>query len=80
MTNNSEMDTIYRLSEKIKSGHSTKPEVDEYMKLLFKKGSISQAQYDDYVNGKNSESFVKTALTIGAIILLGYLISKLTDD
>jgi len=70
---------ILELNEKIKSGKANKTETDEYMRLIYQNGSITEKQFDDYTHGRNVEDILKAGLVIGGIILLGYLLSKLFD-
>jgi hypothetical protein len=67
------------LDQKIKSKTATKEEKDEYMSILYRNGNITKQQYDSYLSGntKTEEEILKTALTIGGILLVAYLISKL---
>ena len=67
------------LSNKVKSGQANKSEKDEYMDLLFRNRSITQKQYDDYRAGRNVDDIIGAALVIGGIVLLGYLLGKLTE-
>jgi len=65
----------------IKDGKATKSEKDEYMYILFKNGQLPEKQYNEYKNGdKYSDNIVNAALAIGAVFLMGYLLSKLFDD
>ncbi len=71
------------LGERLRGGLATTHERDEYMLLLFRNGSISQKQYDDYLaNGSktNTEEIVNAALAVGAVVLIGYLISELFKE
>lgn len=71
---------IEELSNKVKSNTATKQEKDEYMLMLYNNGSITKNQYDKYINDKTSNDSLDAAVTIGGIILLGYLISKLVGN
>jgi len=71
---------LQQLSDKVKSNTATQLEKDEYMILLYNNGSITKNQYDKYINDKNSNESLGAAITIGGIILLGYLISKFVDS
>ena len=78
------MDSIdYRrlslLGDKMKANQATKAEKDEFMSIMYHSGKITQTQYNDYLNQKNSDDILNAALAIGAIVLLGYLIGKLFD-
>jgi hypothetical protein len=68
------------LGDKLKAGLATKQERDEYMLILFQNGNITQQQYNNYLSAKNkeeSEEIVNAALAVGAVLLIGYLISEL---
>ncbi len=67
------------LNQRVNTKNATTSEKDEYMNLLFRSNSITKSQYDKYVADKNAEGVFKTAITIGGIILLGYLIDKITS-
>jgi hypothetical protein len=67
------------LNKKVKSTAATVSEKDEYMKLLFHSNSITKSQYDKYLSDKSSDNVLGAAITIGGIILLGYIIDKLTS-
>lgn len=71
---------LQQLSSKVKSNTATEKEKDEYMLILYNNGSITQNQYDKYLNDKSSNESFGAAVTIGGIILLGYLISKLVGN
>lgn len=65
------------LGDKVKAGNASKTEKDEFMSLLYQNGSISSIQYNEYKAGRNTEDIVNAALAVGAIVLLGYLLSEL---
>ena len=75
--NSGDIQRIFDLNQKLKDKTATKLEKDEYMGLLYKNHSITKKQFDDYKLGRNSDDLIEAALTIGGIVLLGYLISKL---
>lgn len=71
------------LGERIKSGLATQEERDEYMKILYQNKSITSQQYNEYLsnkNKKNTDELINAALAIGAVILLGYLISQIVKE
>lgn len=68
---------LEQLSDKVKNNTATQQEKDEYMAMLYENGSITQSQYDKYLNDKNSDETIGAAVVIGGIVLLGYLISEL---
>ncbi len=67
------------LSGKVKSGLANKQEENELVDLLYSNKSITKKQYDDYRSGVNSAEILNAVLAIGAIVLVGYLISKIVD-
>lgn len=71
---------LQQLSDKVKSNTATEKEKDEYMLMLYNNGSITKNQYDKYLNDKSSSESFGAAITIGGILLLGYLISKLVGS
>lgn len=71
---------LQQLSDKVKSNTATQNEKDEYMLLLYNNGSITQNQYNKYITDKSNNESLGAAITIGGIILLGYLISKLVGS
>jgi hypothetical protein len=74
--NHIDYDRLAFLTEKLNSGLASQAEKDEYMKMIYQNGSITQKQYQDYLNGRNTQDIVKAAIIIGGIILLGYLLGK----
>ncbi|NJM79518.1 MAG: hypothetical protein HC854_07765 [Flavobacterium sp.] len=68
---------LQQLSDKVKANTATQAEKDEYMQMLFQNGSITQNQYDKYNKEKNNSETINAAITIGGIILFGYLLDKL---
>lgn len=71
---------LQQLSNKVKSNTATQQEKDEYMLMLYNNGSITKNQYDKYITDKSNNESFGAAVTIGGIILLGYLISKLVGS
>ncbi|OWP83923.1 hypothetical protein BWK59_07930 [Flavobacterium davisii] len=71
---------LQQLSDKVKNNTATDREKDEYMLMLYNNGSITKNQYDKYLSDKSSNESLGAAITIGGIILLGYLISKLVGN
>jgi len=67
------------LGDKVKKGNATKAEKDEFMLMLYQNGSITAKQYNDYkANGNsNTDDIVNAALAVGAVLLIGYLISEM---
>ncbi len=79
MTTNNALDynRLFDLNQKIQGGTATQAEKDDYMLLLFRNNSITKKQYDEYLTGKSTQELFDTAITIGGIVLLGYLLGKL---
>ncbi len=75
--NNLDFNRLFELNQKVQNKLASKPEADEYMLLLLKNNSISKKQYEDYIAGRNKEELFDTAVTIGGIVLLGYLLGKI---
>lgn len=67
------------LGDKVKAGNATKSEKDEFMLMLYQNGSITAKQYNDYKSNGNSntDDIVNAALAVGAVLLIGYLISEM---
>lgn len=78
--NNTDYRRLSLLGDKVKANQATKAEKDEFMSMMYQSGKITQAQYNDYLNEKNSDAILNASLAIGAIVLLGYLIGKLLDE
>ncbi len=70
-------DRLSFLGDKVKAGVATKAEKDEYMLMLYQNGKITTNQYNDYSSNRNSDDIVNAALGIGALVLIGYLLSQL---
>lgn len=65
------------LGDKVRGGTASKPEKDEYVELLYRNGSITLQQYNDYRSGRNTEEILNAAVAVGAVLLIGYLIKEL---
>ncbi|WOK07194.1 hypothetical protein RT717_00985 [Imperialibacter roseus] len=77
--NNSDLQKLLSLSQKVQSGKATKDQTDQYMSLLLQNKSITAKQYSDYKSNRNVDDIVNAAVVIGGIVLLGYLLGKLTE-
>ena len=77
--NNINLQKLLSLSQKVQSGKATKDQTDEYMSLLLQNKSITAKQYSDYKSNRNVDDIVNAAVLIGGIVLLGYLLGKLTE-
>jgi hypothetical protein len=80
MSNEINYSRLSYLGDRVKEGKATKEEKDEYMQTLYNHGNITKAQYDKYLDDKNSTDVVNTALSVGALLLIGYIISKMFKD
>ena len=50
------------------------------MLILYRNGKITQQQYNEYLangNKSNTDEIVNAALAVGAVLLIGYLISEM---
>lgn len=80
MNNNIDFARLSYLGDRLKANLATKQERDEYMLILYKNGNITQSQYNEYLangNKVNTEEIVNAALAVGAVLLIGYLISEM---
>lgn len=64
------------LGDRMRSKTATKAEQDEYMRLLYHNGSISEQQYKDYAAGRNVDEIMNAAMAVGAILLIVFLLEK----
>ena len=71
---------LQQLSDKVKANTATQSEKDEYMKMLYQNGSITQNQYDKYLKDKGNKETLEAAKTIGGILLLGFLLKKFLEN
>lgn len=71
---------LQQLSDKVKANTATTQEKDEYMKILYQNGSITQNQYDKYLIDKSNNDTWEAAKTIGGILLLGFLLKKFLEN
>jgi len=77
MSNNIDYGRLSYLGERLRAGVATIQEKDEYMQTLYQHGKISIAQYNNYISNRNSEDIVNAALSVGAVLLIGYVLSEL---
>lgn len=83
MTNHIDFKRLSYLGDRLKAGLASKHEKDEYMLILYKNGSITQKQYNEYLangNKANTEEIVNAALAVGAVLLIGYLIGEMFNS
>lgn len=67
---------LFDLNQKVNNGTASNAEKDAYMQMLHQQGSITDKQYNDYIQGRNVDSLISAALIIGGIFLLGYLLTR----
>ncbi len=80
MKSNINYPRFLELNEKIKSNTATQVEKNEYMEILYKNGDISKNQYDEFKKQNNTSSdLLEAGMTIGGLILVSYLLSKLFE-
>lgn len=77
MSNNIDYGRLSYLGDRVRMGIATKQEKDEYMLTLYQHGKISATQYNNYTSNRNSEDILNAALSVGAVLLIGYLLSQL---
>lgn len=80
MSNHLDFGRLSYLGDRLKAGLATKQEKDEYMLILYRNGSITQKQYNEYLtngNKTNTDEIVNAALAVGAVLLIGYLIKEI---
>lgn len=65
------------LKKKIDANQATSSEKKEYMELLYVNGNITKDQYEAYITNRNADDILKASLTIGGLVLLGWLVSKI---
>lgn len=83
MSNHLDFGRLSYLGDRLKAGLATKQEKDEYMLILYKNGSITQKQYNEYLangNKTSTDEIVNAALAVGAVLLIGYLIKEIFKE
>lgn len=80
MLSNEIIHRISEIADVIQNGTATPVEKDELITLIYSNGSITPELYDKYLNGVYTlEEFTSLAMNIGAIILLGYVLHRVTE-
>ena len=67
------------IRQKILNQQASDEETKEYMLGMYKNSNITKEQYEKYLAKKDNE-ILNLALTIGASVLLGILLSKLFEE
>ena len=75
--NNLDHRYLLQLKEKIEHQKASPDEKIEYVKILYDNGSLTRKQYEAYLNNQYRNEIINTALTIGSIILAGWVILEL---
>ena len=73
----SDIEILYHLNQKVHNHTATPEETDEYMRRLHENNNINDAIYNRYRSNTDTEDIINAAVTIGGIVLLGYIIGKL---
>jgi hypothetical protein len=73
---NIDVKRLYELQQKIDSDSATRQEKNELMRMLYENESLSTELYTNYINGKRTESLLKTGNTLACLILFSYELSK----
>lgn len=68
---------LSNLGDKVRAGNASKLEKDEFMRMLYDNGSITEIQYSNYLKNQNVEEIMKAALAVGVVILIGYLLKSM---
>jgi len=76
---NNEYQRLLDLKDVINSGSANSEQKNEYMKLMYENGHITKQQYNNYLSDPNADYIIKGALTIGAVLVAGWLVTKLFD-
>ena len=71
---------LLKLKDLIDNNQATSQQKKEYMEILYRNGNISEQQYDAFLANENADEIIKAALTIGGILLVAWLLSKLLDS
>jgi hypothetical protein len=78
--NNSGYNRLLELKRLIDSKQANSSEKKEYLQILHRNGNISKEQYDSFLKNQNTDDIVNAALTIGGVILVTWLVSKLFEE
>ena len=70
---------LLELKELIDKNNASEEQKKEYIQTLYNNGHISKQQYDSFLKNKNTDLIINAALTIGAVLLATWLLSKLFE-
>ncbi len=76
---NDDFTHLLELKRLIDSNKASTQQKKEYIEILYRNGNITKEQYEAYLNNQNADEIINAALTIGGVILVAWLISKLFD-
>jgi len=74
------LERFKELSLKIGKKIATEEEKNEYMTYLFQNGKLTEKQYEDYNSGKRRSDLLDFALFAGALLFLGWMLKKVTEN
>jgi hypothetical protein len=74
--NNIDANRLYELKLKIEEHRATKQEKNELMRILYENEAFPTDLYTQFINGKDTESLLKTGRMAANLILFGYVLSK----
>lgn len=77
--NNNEYRRLLELKELINQNQASSRQKKEYLELLYRNGNITESQYKSFLKNQNTDDIIKAALTIGGVVLVAWLISKLLE-
>lgn len=66
------------LGNRVRDKQASKNERDEFMQMMYQNNNITEQQYNEYRSnhGSKADEIVNSALSIGVIVLLGYLLGE----
>jgi hypothetical protein len=65
------------LGDRIRQGVASQQEKDEFMEFMHDHGKIASEQYQEYLSGSNTEKIINAALSVGAVVLISFLLDEL---
>jgi hypothetical protein len=77
--NHIEYSRLLELKNLIDNKQASADQKKEYLNILYRNGNITKEQYEAYQKNQNSDEIINAALTIGGILLVTWLITKLFD-
>lgn len=77
--NNSDYNRLLYLKDRIDNNTASTSDKKEYIELMYRNGKITETQYQNYLKNKNADDIINAALTIGGVMLVTWLVSKLFE-